>query len=474
MIPERTASVPQIPHSLSVAADLIKRREMSALELTQSVLERIEKIDPVLKSYITVLSEDALESARLADMEIARGGYRGPLHGIPVSVKDTVFTKGIRTTVGTSILADHVPDHDAVVVERLREAGAILLGKNNMHEFALGITNANPHYGDCLNPWSLNHVPGGSSGGSAAAVAAGLAMGAIGGDSGGSIRIPAAYTNLVGLKPTNGLIPRYGLFTGTWTLDSAGPITRTVRDNAMVLSAIAGHDARDRRSLNVAPTDYSTSLGSLDPKTLRIGIPREFYFERSLPELSAAVMKGAQVFADMGARLVDVSLPNSSVTVDAGAVISWSEYAVSQEAIIRDSRQAFGQDVRALLELSSTHLATHYIKAQQARTVVMDEYWEVWKQVDVVLTPTTPVPPPHVGEQVHLLVALLTRAASMTAEPAISLPCGFTEAGLPIGMHLQAPLLREKLLYQVSHLYEQATDWHRRLPEVDSLPDKAR
>ncbi len=461
--------LPSAPATLTEAADILRRRELSAVELTELVLQRIEALEPILHCYITVAAEAARVRARELDEELARGRCRGPLHGIPVALKDVIDTKWIRTTAGTAALANHLPKSDAAIVESLERAGAIVIGKNNMHELSMGVTNANPFYGRCVNPWNIEYIPGGSSGGSAVAVAAGLAMGAVGGDSGGSVRIPAAYTNLVGFKPSVGLISHYGVFTGTWTLDSAGPITRTVRDNAILMNAIAGYDPRDGRSLDVPPVDYSAAIEELDLRSLRVGIPREFYFEVSEPEVREAVLRAANVFEAMGAQLIEVSIPHAEVSVDAGAIIAWSEYAVSQQALIETSRDLIGSDVRRQLELGGTHLAVHYIKAQQARATLIKEYAQAWQLVDVVLTPTTPVPPPKVGDEPNMHVAQLTRIASVTGEPAVSVPCGFTADGLPLGMHIQAAGLRETLLYQVAHTYEQATDWHLHYPNLDGL-----
>ena len=452
--------------TIAEAARLIKRQKLSPVELVQDVFRRIDLLEPTFHTYITLMKDAALGQARQAERDILAGNYMGPMHGIPVSIKDIAFTKGVRTTAGTSVLSDFVPTYDATVVTKLKEAGAIILGKNNMHEFALGTTNVNPYYGTVPNPWSQDRIPGGSSGGSAVAVATCMAMGAIGGDGGASIRMPAAFNNIVGIKPTNGLISRYGAFIGTWTLDSSGPMTRTVEDNALMLQAVAGHDPLDPYSAKVPVPNYLRAMKKGNISELRIGVPKEYYFEISAKEVADAVKKAIGVLANMGANVVEVSLPNAKYAVDAGAVISWSEYAVSQEELIRKNRDEFGADVMAILDLASMHMATHYIKAQRARAVMIEEYNRAFQQVDVIITPTCPIPPPRIGEDTMLQVALLTRIACMTGEPALSVPCGFTTDGLPIGAHIQAKRFNEAVAFRVGHAYEQATDWHLRRPPV--------
>lgn len=453
--------------TITEAAGFIRRKKLSPVELITSLFERINKLEPVFNTYITLMKAQAIEAAQQAEKEIVAGAYKGALHGIPVSLKDVFYTKGTRTTGGTRIFRDFVPSHDATVVTRLKEAGAIIVGKNNMNEFALGTTNINPHYGTVPNPWNRDHIPGGSSGGPAAAVAAGMALGAMGGDSGGSIRMPAAFNNLVGIKPTNGLISKYGVLTGTWTLDSSGPMTKTVEDNAILLQTVAGHDPLDRSTAKVPVPNYVRKMKRGDIKGIKIGVPKEYAFEISTQEVAEAVRKAISTLVDLGASVVEISLPTARYAVDAGAVISWSEMATSQEELIRNRRDEFGQDIIDILELASLHLATDYIKAQRARTLMIEEYDRAFQQVDVVVTPTSPVPPPRLDEEASLQVVLLTRIANMTGEPAISVPCGFTSTGLPIGVHIQSKRFDEVTALIVAYAYQQATDWHLRRPPVD-------
>jgi aspartyl-tRNA(Asn)/glutamyl-tRNA(Gln) amidotransferase subunit A len=460
--------------TIGAAADLIAAKQLSPIDLMEAVLARIERLDPVLKTYITLTAERAMAAAKTAERAVATGSAHGPLSGIPIGLKDVVDMAGVPTTAGSAALAGNVPDRDSTIVSRLSAAGVAIVGKHNMHELGLGVTNANPHFGVCRNPWNTHHIPGGSSGGSAAAVAAGLALGAIGGDSGASVRMPAAFNNLAGMKPTQGLISRAGVFTGTWTMDSTGPIARTVADCALILQAVAGHDPADAASSSQPVPDYWVPLGGEDLAGLTIGVPDDYFFQDVHLSVLAAVNAAIGTLEALGAQVVGVSVPSARYAVDAGAVISWAEYATSQAALLRDHADSLGNDVRALLEVASTHLATDYIAAQQARMVMIREYRAAWKIVDAIVTPTSAVPPPPIGADVMFEVAKFTRIASLTGEPALSVPCGFTSDALPIGLHLQAPRFAEGVLFRVGHAYQEATDWHRRRPPVANTDSSRR
>src|SRR5919109_1169347 len=312
--------------SIRSLATLIQRQEVSPVEATQAAVDRVEKFDRQLNSFITLLPEQALAQARATEQEIRDGRYRGPLHGIPIAVKDLYYTKGIRTTAGSKILSDFMPTYDATVIARLREAGGILIGKLNMHEFARGATNNSSLVGGCYNPWDTLRVSGGSSGGSAAAVAAGLCYGSLGSDTGGSIRIPAALCGIVGLKPTYGRVSRYGVWPLSWSLDHVGPMTRTVTDAALMLQVIAGHDRHDPTTRTAVVPDYSAAL-TKDIEGARLGIPQEFYFEQLDPEVRAGVRAALQTLERAGAQLEEVSLPLSKYAAAAERTISWTEAA---------------------------------------------------------------------------------------------------------------------------------------------------
>ncbi|HYB40129.1 MAG TPA: amidase family protein, partial [Candidatus Methylomirabilis sp.] len=312
--------------TLARAARLLRRRELSPVELTEAILARIERLDPVLKAFITVTGDLARRQARRAEREIARRRWRGPLHGIPLSLKDLYWTRGIRTTAGSRILAEFVPHTDGTATERLFAAGAVLVGKANLHEFAAGVTNDNPHWGTCQNPWKPGHIPGGSSGGSAAAVAASLGLGSLGSDTGGSIRIPAAFCGIVGHKPTYGLVPRYGILPESWSLDHGGPMTRTAEDAAIVLQAIAGHDPRDPTSSRRRVPAFARALRP-DLAGLRVGVPSNYYFDLVDPEVEGAVRRAIDALRRLGARVVDLRVPAVEAALDTCFVVAWAEAA---------------------------------------------------------------------------------------------------------------------------------------------------
>ena len=446
--------------AITEAIHLMASRDLSPIDLVTAVLDRIERFDRTLRCYIAVTAEPALDAAHRAEAKLVAGDAPAMLGAIPVGLKDVVDLAGVATTAGSAALVTSIPADDGAVTIALRGAGAAIVGKHNMHELGLGVTTDNPHFGRCRNPWNLDHIPGGSSGGSAAAVAAGLALGAIGGDSGASIRMPAAFNNLVGLKPTHGLIPADGVWSGTWSLDSTGPITRTVEDNAVMLQAVTGGAAKRTRS------DYRKFERRTDLEGTIVGVPDDYFFEDLDGDVAAAVENALATLEDLGARMVEISVPSARYAVDAGAVISWAEYATSQSVLLRESGGDLGEDVRTLLEVASTHLASDYIAAQQARTQMSREYRGAWDHVDAIATPTVAIPPPPIGSDVMLEVAKLTRIASLTGEPALSVPCGFTVDGLPVGLHLQGPHYSEPRLYEIAYTYEQTTGWHLARPDT--------
>jgi aspartyl-tRNA(Asn)/glutamyl-tRNA(Gln) amidotransferase subunit A len=452
----------------------VQDRTLSAVEVTQAVLARVERLNPVLNAFITVTAEQALQEAARVDAALARGEAL-PLAGVPLAVKDLFATKGVRTTGGSKVLAENVTKYDATAVARLRAAGAVLIGKLNMHEFAYGFTNANPHYGDCRNPWDTARIPGGSSGGSAAAVAASLCLAALGSDTGGSIRQPAALCGIVGLKPTYGRVSRHGALTLSWTMDHAGPMTKRVVDAAAMLGVMAGHDPNDETSVHLPVPDYAATLE--EPIAgLRLGIPREPFYATIEPDVAAAVDEALRVLEQRGARVVEVSLPHLDVIRGAHRAIIFAEASTYHDTWIRTRADEYGEDVRALVQAGLFLPATQYLAAQQARRRILAEWQTLWERFDVLVTPTSPIAATSFGAatalidgQQHPLVRLYldhTLPFNLTGQPALSVPCGFTQTGLPIGLQLVGRPFDEALLLRVAHAYERETPWHMQRPPV--------
>ena len=385
--------------TIGEASELIQGRQLSPVELTTAHLERIDRIEPSLNSFITLLADDALGEARSAEEQIAAGKYIGPLHGIPVGLKDLYFTRGIRTTVGTRILRDFVPEYDAAVTERFREAGAVLLGKLQMHEFALGATSVNPHDGPAHNPWDLGRITGGSSGGSGSAVAAGQCMAALGSDTGGSIRIPSGLCGIVGLKPTFGRVSRHGVYPLSWSLDTVGPMTRSVHDSAIVLNALAGHDPRDPSSADVRTEDFTADIDA-GLNGVSVGIPEEFFYDVIDPEVAEAVNAAAGVLAELGASVERCSIPALRHSLAISSTILITEAAETLFDKLRDRPDDIGQDVRARLYLGALTPAVDYIKAQRARTAYNEQMDQAMREFEILLAPTTAVGAPGIDQEV--------------------------------------------------------------------------
>ncbi|BDG60107.1 amidase [Caldinitratiruptor microaerophilus] len=461
--------------SLTEAADRIRRRDLSPVELTTAVLKRIEEVEPRINAYITVTAEEALAAARTAETEIAGGRYRGPLHGIPVAVKDVVCTAGVRTTAGSRVLRDFVPNTDAAVVVRLREAGAVIVGKTNTHEFAAGITTNNPFFGPTRNPWNVDCIPGGSSGGSGAALAAGLCTVAIGTDTGGSIRIPAACCGVVGLKPTYGRVSRQGIFPLAWSQDHCGPMARSVADAALLLQVIAGYDPADPGSANVPVPDFSAEL-SAGVSDITIGLPRHWYFERVDPEVAEAVYRAVRILAEMGARVMEVDLPALRDVMPAQYVVCMAEAAAWHVPFLRSQPEHYSPALRGTLEGSLLISAVQYLDGLRIRARIAAEMEQALGQVDVLAAPTIPLPAPPIGqEQVNVAgqpepvldaFVRLNAPANQSGLPAISIPCGFSRGGLPIGLQIIGRPFDESTVIRVAHAYEQVAGWHRRPPPL--------
>jgi aspartyl-tRNA(Asn)/glutamyl-tRNA(Gln) amidotransferase subunit A len=450
--------------SLSDVTALLRRKAVSPVELTQTCLARIERLNPVLNTFITVTKEQALRQAQEAETEIRRGAWRGPLHGVPIALKDLFDTAGVRTTAGSGVFKDRVPESDAEVVRRLNAAGAVLLGKLNMHEFAYGGTSVVSYFGPVHNPWKLDYIAGGSSGGSAAAVAAELCFGALGSDTGGSIRQPAAYCGIAGLKPTYGRVSTSGVIPLAWSLDHVGPMCRTVADAALMLQVIAGYDPQDTNSANAPVPDYSQAV-RMKVSTLRLGIPRAVFYEKLDPEIEAAVTDATDVLRKLTRSIQDVQLPTYQTLPITGA-----EAYAFHSAYVAKTPELYQPLTRQRIEGGARVTAEAYIRARRELDRLRRSVRDVFAGVDLLVTPTTPIPsvpisesslelPPPGGVQLSLRN---TQPFDIYGLPAISVPCGFTRSGLPIGLQISGPHFGEQTVLALAHAYEQATDWHTR------------
>jgi len=454
------------------AAAALRARKVSSMELTQLSLQRMARLEPQLNAFITPTEDLAVERALRADDELARGIDLGPLHGIPIAFKDVFSTKGVRTTCGSKLFADYGPGRDAAVVEALLGGGAVMMGKLNMHELAYGITSNNPHFGAVRNPWDTRCIPGGSSGGAGAAVAAEMVFMAMGSDTGGSIRIPASFCGVAGLKPTSGRVSRRGVLPLDFSLDHMGPLARSVRDAAATLNLIAGHDPRDDSSSRQPVRDYLPPPEA-DLTGVRIGLPENFFFERLDAAVDAAVRAMARVAESLGARVEMIRVPDIAALNAVGRVILLSEASALMERHLA-RREDFGADVLALLDQGRLIPASDYINAQRLRRFLIDEFRGVWKQVDCLFTPATPAAAPRIGqttvefdgvaEDVRLASTRLVRGINVLGVPALAMPCGFDGAGLPLGLQIVGRPFEEHLILRVGAALEDATQFHRRRP----------
>ncbi|MGE5123111.1 MAG: amidase [Acidobacteriaceae bacterium] len=447
--------------SLQQAAQLLKHKEISPVELAQAHLESIERLDQELNSFLTVTPELALQQARQAEKEIMQGEYKGNLHGIPLGLKDLFETKGIRTTAGSTFFAEYFPDTDAVVVQKLKEAGAVILGKLNMHEIALGVTNENPHYGDCCNPWDLTRITGGSSGGNASALAAGVCMGALGSDTGGSIRIPASLCAVVGFKPTYGRVSLRGVIPLSWNLDHAGPMARSVQDVAILLQAIAGYDVEDAWSVDMPVDDYLAEPAA-DLQGWRIGLASDDYFtdpEIVDEEVRASVSQASLVFAELGAKVDEVPFLNAREAAMANGLMTPSDAAAFHHHRLAENPQGFGADVLKRLQAGAAYSSTEYSLARRMQTILRCQFVDFFKDYDLLLTPTTPIAAPvRASADAVERARLLTRYAApfnLTGLPALSVPCGWTRDKMPIGLQIVGKPWAEAKVLAAGRLYEQ-------------------
>ena len=476
------------------AHDLLRKKEVSSEELTRAVLARIDAVDDRVGAYLTIDAEQALEQARHADRLIATGDS-GPLAGIPIALKDLICTRGVRTTCASRILENFVPPYDAFVIRKLRQAGAVFVGKLNMDEFAMGSSTENSGFKLTHNPWGLNRIPGGSSGGSAAAVAADMCLAALGSDTGGSIRQPASHCGVVGLKPTYGRVSRFGLVAFASSLDQIGPLAKDVTDSALLLNTIAGYDPDDSTSVPRDVPDYAASLGQ-SLKGLKVGLPQEYYGMEGLdPEVSAAVEEATRTIESLGAERVPVSLPNTRYVVAVYYVIAPSEassnlarydgvkygYRDKESSDLidmyrRTRSKGFGAEVQRRIIIGTYCLSAGYYdayfgKASQVRTLIMEDFKRAFEQCDVILTPVAPTPAFKIGEKVNdpltmYLSDIFTLSANLAGIPGISVPCGFSSGGLPIGLQILGKHFDEERLLQVAYGFEQATAFHKKRPKL--------
>lgn len=461
--------------TLLEAARLLRENKVSSTELTRECLKVIESKAQRLNAFITITAESALAEAERMDRERRDGMDRGPLHGIPIVHKDLICTKGVLTTGGSPVHANYVPNFDAGVAQRLRDAGAVLLGKTHLHEHAFGITSNNPHYGPALNPWDPERIPGGSSGGSAIAVATGMALMATGTDTGGSIRIPASFCGVTGLKPTYGRVSRYGVLPLGFSLDHVGPIARTVRDCALALSAMAGYDPRDPASVQ-QPVPQFLPPDEVDLKGVRIGMPQNFFFEKLDSQVDNAVHFMAYRAEDLGAELVPVRVPDGTQLNVVSQVILLAEAASVHEPYLRRQRSKYSEEIRTLLDMGRVLSATDYLQAQRLRSRMRGVYEHLLQKVDCLLMPATPVTAPKIGqnevsvggenEDTRLASTRFARGINALGLPALAMPAGYTQNGLPMGMQLIGRAFGEAELLRIGAALEDATGYTHRHPPL--------
>jgi aspartyl-tRNA(Asn)/glutamyl-tRNA(Gln) amidotransferase subunit A len=452
-----------LPRSLAGLSRELLARRLSPVEVVRTLLGRIEADET--NSFITVTAERALEGASRAEREILAGRYRGPLHGVPLALKDIIYTRGVRTTMGSALYSGHFPDHSATVARKLEGAGSVLIGKTNTHEFAYGPTGDRSHFGPTLNPHDARRITGGSSGGSGAAVAANLCYGALGSDTGGSIRIPAALCGTVGMKPTFGRVSKSGVFPLSWSLDHVGPITRTVEDNALMLNVLAGHDPEDHYSVDWPAEDFTRDL-ERGLRRAGIGVPRGFYSEHVEEEVQARVREAAEVFVSLGAEVREVEIPNLVDTLHAQRLILAAEaYAVHEERL-ENEPEKIGEEVSERLMDGERPRAYRYANARRRGILATEEFDHALHGVDVLLTPTLPITAPEIGqrevsigdyeESVRSALTRFTGPTDLTGHPSLSMPCGTTASGLPVGLQLIGRHFDEAALYRFGHAYEEA------------------
>ena len=471
----------------------LRKREFSSVELTEAVFERIAATDSKIRAYLTLARDAALEQARQADERLKQDGITSPLLGVPLAVKDNFLTLGLRTTCASKILANFIPPYDATTVRKLRATGAVITGKTNLDEFAMGSSAENSAFFPTRNPWNLERIPGGSSGGSAAAVASDQCIAALGTDTGGSIRQPAACCGIVGLKPTYGRVSRFGIIAFASSMDQVGPLTKDVQDSALLLEAIAGHDPADSTSVDRPVPRYSEALTG-DVRGIRLGVPKEYFVAGMQPEVEQAVRTAVRVLEKNGAMIEEISLPHTEYAVAVYYIVATAEASSNlarydgmrygHRAHAKDltdtymvSRQeGFGAEVKRRImlgtyALSAGYYDAYYLKAQRVRTLIKQDFYEAFKHCDVIVTPTAPTTAFKLAEKIQdplqmYLSDILTISVNLAGIPALSLPCGFDQSSMPIGMQIVGKHFDEATILRVGHAYEQATEWSKRKPDL--------
>lgn len=462
--------------SIAQLAAQIRTGEISPVELIEATLQTIDQCEPQLNAFITVFREESLERARQAEVEIRNGKDLGPLHGMPIALKDIIYVEGTRSTAGSNFFSEESPQFDAALVSKLRDAGAIIIGKTNLHEFAFGVTTENPHFGATANPWDTSRVPGGSSGGSAAAVVAGCCAGALGSDTGGSIRIPAAVCGHVGLKPTFGRTSVHGVLALAQSLDTVGPMCRYVHDVALMMNTLAGYDPRDVHSENQPVPDYTEGLDQ-PIRGRRAGVPKQHFFDSVDPEIERIVGEAIKVLEGLEVDIVELDLPSAPTGHEVTLTLLTAEAGQFHQERLAAHGEDYGVDVRELLEDGLGLSAADYVKAVRVREIAKREFEEAFEEVDCILSPTAPIPAPlrsthdlsggSESNRIRPRLTRNTRLINLLGLPSISVPCGFAQVensdskeGLPVGLQITGPWWSEKTLLQVAYAYERATPWH--------------
>ena len=460
--------------ALAAASERVRKKVISPVELTKACLQRIEQLNPRLNAYITVTGEAALAHARDLEAEIQRGRWRGPLHGIPIALKDNIDTAGIRTTAASELFKDRVPFEDAEVVRRLNIAGAVILGKTNLHEFAYGGTSSVSYFGAVHNPWALDRIPGGSSGGSAAATAAHLCFGALGTDTASSVRGPACYCGVVGFKPTYGRVSNRGVVPLSWTLDHVGPLCRTVEDTALMLGAIAGYDQIDPASVDMPVPDYSRAV-RMQVSKLRLGILRRPFFDNLAPEIGKAVEAAIAVLRRLASSTQDIELPTTAIPLDRifNDVRGMEAYTYHSQWLAESPEKYFAITRQRILQNSADVKASAYVQSRRQLELLRREIRKTFTAADLLITPTMPLLPAKISDNVdatrdskYPLGIRNTAPFDVLGVPTISIPCGFTTSGLPIGLQIAGAPFSESTVLALAHAYEQATEWHSRSPAL--------
>jgi aspartyl-tRNA(Asn)/glutamyl-tRNA(Gln) amidotransferase subunit A len=447
----------------------VRARQLSPVELTRAYLERIDRLNPRLNVYLTVMAEEALAAAAVAEQQVMKGEAPGLLHGIPVAVKDNCDVAGVRTTAGTKFLRDNVATADSEVAGRLRRAGAIILGKTHLHEWAIGATTRNPHFGPCRNPWDPRRIPGGSSGGSGAALAADMALATVGTDTGGSVRIPAALNGVSGIRPTVGRVSIRGVVPVSWTFDTVGPMARRAEDVAHLLQVLAGYDAAEPTSANEPVPDYFATLRS-GVTALRIGLCTGHFQTEPAPSVTQAVRNAARTLQDLGGRVEEVELAGAEDVIDRMSELILTDAAAYHQQRRAERPQDFGQDVMTRLNRGAAVTGTQYALARQTRREWQRKVEEVFTRYDILLAPTCGVAAPIIeqseGVETTRLLTRFTYPFNFARVPVLSIPCGFTEERMPVGLQVAARHWNESLVLRVAWAYQQATDWHLRQPTL--------